>query len=118
VSGKRGGKVERPTASDEWVLKFGAREAAKAWTELGNAKLANALARLYDVLVKDPRWRGNPDRHHQLKGELATGTYDGRKMERWQHEISGSGRVWFLVDDAHKTVWIVHVSAGHPSATD
>lgn len=118
MSGKRGGRAERPTASGEWEVRYGNRNAAKAWSELSNGKLATALAHLYDILVADPRWAGNPDRHHRLRGELATKVHDGRELERWQHEISGAGRVWFLIDDERRTVWLVHVGEGHPSATD
>jgi hypothetical protein len=117
VSAKRGERAPRPTASNEWTVRFGNREASKAWTELSNTTLASALARFYDVVVKEPRWTGSPDRHHRLLGERATGVYKGREMERWQHEISGSGRVWFLIDDVERTVWLVYVGAGHPSAT-
>lgn len=118
MSGKRGERVPRPTASGEWEIRFGNKDAGKAWAELSNAKIANALARLYDILVKDPRWKGDPGRHHQLLGDLATGTYQGREMEKWQHEITGSGRVWFLIDDEKRTVWVTLVSAGHPAKTD
>jgi hypothetical protein len=118
VSAKRGDKAQRPTASGEWKIRFGNKNAAKAWAELSNGKIANALAKLYDIVVKDPRWSGNPDRHHQLRGTLATGTHAGRTMERWQHEVTGGGRVWFLIDDDERTVWLVHVGEGHPAATD
>lgn len=83
--------------------------------------MANALSRVYDLLVADPRSSSNPNRHHQLHGKLATRRYDGRTLECWQHEISGSGRAWFLIDDKNpnrKTVWIIHVGEGHPAATD
>lgn len=86
--------------------------------ELANGKMGNALARLYDLLVKEPRSGSNPDRHHQLHGDLATRVHDGRTLDCWQHEISGSGRVWFLIDDENGTVWIVWVGEGHPAATD
>lgn len=118
MSAKRGARAPRPVASNEWTIRFGNRDAAKAWTELSNTKLANALARLYDILTHDPRWGEKPERHHQLRGDLATGTYDGRSMERWQHEITSGGRVWFLIDDDERTVWLIHVGAGHPAATD
>jgi hypothetical protein len=118
VTAKRGAKVPRPAATDEWAIRYGNKNAARAWTELANGKLANALARLYDILVKDPRWPGNPDRHHQLRGDLATGMHAGRRLERWQHEITGAGRVWFLIDDDVRTVWLVHVGAGHPTPSD
>jgi hypothetical protein len=118
LSAKRGGKVARPTASSEWAIRAGNRAAGRAWAELSNGKMANALARLYDILTKNPRQLSSPGRHHQLKGDLATADYGGRTLERWQHEISGGGRVWFLIDDEEQTVWLVAVGEGHPTATD
>ncbi len=115
---KRDAKVPRPIAKDEWTPKFGSRDAAKAWDELLNSKLKAALVRFWDVVVEDPRSTTNPSRHHQLKGSLATRTLKGVEMEQWQHEISGAGRIWFLVDDKNRVVWVMEVSAGHPSKTD
>lgn len=115
---KRGGEVPRPIARDEWTPRFGNREAARAWDELLNSKLKAALVRFWDLIVSDPRSQSNPSRHHQLKGSLGTRTLKGRKVEQWQHEISGAGRIWFLIDDRTRTVWVMEVSPGHPSRTD
>lgn len=117
MSAKRGQAVQRPTGKGEWQLRHGSKATGKAWSELSNTRLVTPLARLYDQLVSDPRWRGDPERHHQLKGGLATAKHQGRTLERWQHEISGSGRVWFLMDDDQHIVWLVYVGAGHPPQT-
>lgn len=117
MASKRGQAVDRPTASGEWKIRHGSKDTAKAWKELSNTKVRGALARLYDLLVKDPRSHDDPDRHHQLKGELGTRLHAGRELEQWQHEITGSGRVWFLIDDQERTVWLTYVGAGHPSKT-
>ena len=42
----------------------------------------------------------------------------GRTMERWQHEITAGGRVWFLLDEDKHTIWIDEVHLGHPAKTD
>jgi len=42
----------------------------------------------------------------------------GKTLARWQHEVTGAGRVWALIDDETKTVWIEAVFPGHPSQTD
>jgi hypothetical protein len=115
---KRGSKVERPIARGEWTPKFDNNAAAKAWRDLVNQREKSALARFWNIVVADPRAGPNPARHHRLKGELATVTRGGRRLEQWQHEISGGGRIWFLIDDASKTVWVNIVSPGHPSKTD
>jgi hypothetical protein len=39
-------------------------------------------------------------------------------MDRWQIEVTGSARVWYLIDDDHRTVWLVHAGPGHPKATE
>jgi hypothetical protein len=69
-------------------------------------------------LTADPRRRINPDRHHRLRGELASKLHDGKSLEQWQYEITGAGRVWFLIDDDKHRVWFVEVALGHPSKTD
>lgn len=57
-------------------------------------------------------------RQHQLKGSLATGEFDGRSLPRWQYEVTGAGRIWYLVDGERRTVWVQAASTGHPKATD
>lgn len=57
-------------------------------------------------------------RHQRLHGSLATGELKGRVLERWQIEVTGAGRVWYLVDRDNATVWIDHAGPGHPKATD
>jgi len=57
-------------------------------------------------------------RHHRLKGQLATGTHDGRTLPYWQIEVTGSGRIWYLVDEDRKTVWMHVGGPGHPKPTD
>ncbi|WP_281283299.1 hypothetical protein [Trebonia kvetii] len=42
----------------------------------------------------------------------------GRALERWQIEVTGAGRVWYLVDHDNRTVWIDHAGPGHPKATE
>jgi hypothetical protein len=47
-------------------------------------------------------------RHHRLRHELATGVMKGRILHRWQIEVTGAGRVWYLVDRENRTVWVEH----------
>ncbi len=42
----------------------------------------------------------------------------GRTLERWQFEVTGGGRVWYLVDEQDRTVWVMWAGAGHPTLTD
>jgi len=39
-------------------------------------------------------------------------------LEQWQYEVTGGGRIWYLVDDATRTVWLTYAGTGHPKATD
>lgn len=39
-------------------------------------------------------------------------------LEQWQIEVTGGGRIWYLVDDAAETVWVVQASCGHPRQTE
>ncbi|MFE7671432.1 hypothetical protein ACFU5N_04365 [Streptomyces albidoflavus] len=38
--------------------------------------------------------------------------------EQWQIEVTGSGRIWYLVDTSRTTCWVTYAGAGHPRATD
>jgi hypothetical protein len=49
---------------------------------------------------------------------LASKAHDGKVLEQWQYEITGAGRVWFLIDEANRRVLLVEVTLGHPSKTD
>jgi hypothetical protein len=91
------------------------KPAITGWDELC-AQQPEAAARAFDFLRADPRNR--TDRNHRLKGNLATGYIDGRPYERWQHETTGAGRIFFLIDDARTTVWFEEVSMGHPKTTE
>lgn len=39
-------------------------------------------------------------------------------MEQWQYEVTGAGRIWYLVDVGKRTLWLRHASPGHPKATE
>jgi hypothetical protein len=57
-------------------------------------------------------------RHHRLKGSLAAAMVKGRALDRWQIEVTGAGRIWYLVDRENATVRIDYAGLGHPRATD
>lgn len=113
----RGSRVPAPAAGDQWDLRFADKKAAGNWDWLCNMATANCAA-MHAQLTNDPRRAINPSRHHRLRGDLATGKHGGRDLEQWQYEITGSGRVWFLIDDAQHKVWLTVVESGHPSKTD
>jgi hypothetical protein len=54
----------------------------------------------------------------RLQYDLSTRDVKGSKLEQWQHEPTGGGRVWYCPDDAKKTVHIMRAGVGHPKETD
>ncbi|WP_275423995.1 hypothetical protein [Virgisporangium aurantiacum] len=39
-------------------------------------------------------------------------------LPQWQYEVTGSGRIWYLVDDQRRRVIVMYAGTGHPKATD
>jgi hypothetical protein len=78
---------------------------------------ASANARTaWDQITTSPRDRSS--RQHPLKGELGLRTVNGEELEQWQYEVTAGGRIWYCIDDKHKTVWMTHASPGHPKRTE
>lgn len=112
--GKRGDRVAPPAAPGQWELRFDNSDAGKGWEELCRQAPGNTL-RAYDAIRTEPRPFPQTDRQHRLKGsELAT----VKGLEQWQYEVTGGGRIWYLVDPDRKVVWIRVAATGHPKATD
>ena len=42
----------------------------------------------------------------------------GVRMEHWQYEVTGGGRIWYHIDVENRTVWLDYAGVGHPKATD
>jgi hypothetical protein len=59
-----------------------------------------------------------PGRQHQLKGDLATKSVAGEQLEQWQYEVTGGGRIWYVIDDKRKRVVISYAATRHPKQTD
>lgn len=114
---KRGERVAPPAGSDEWELRFATSEAAKGWEELCQQAAANT-ARAWHELRTRPSHPVATGRHHQLKGRLATAAHRGVDMEQWQYEVTGGGRIWYLVDTSSRTLWLRHAGLGHPKVTE
>jgi hypothetical protein len=117
VSPKRGDRVAPPPGDDEWDVIFGTNEATKGWAELSQQAASN---------TRDAWWtmRTNPvparqtGRHHQLKGSLSMGNHQGQVFDQWQIEVTGGGRIWYLVDDRRHRVIVKYAGTGHPKATE
>lgn len=124
---KRGERLVRPVARQEWDLVVITGDAARGWDAFAISE-PTALAHAYDQLTRDPA--KHSERQHRLKGSLATGEHQGRTFDRWQYEVTGAGRIWYFIDDpgperrggkgarARRRVLVEMVSIGHPKATD
>jgi hypothetical protein len=94
------------------------RQGECGWEDLC-AQAPGAARDCYDALTRDPRDRSaSSSRIHQLKGDLATRDVKGRKLEQWQYEITGAGRLWYCIDDQRRIVWLTNATPGHPKATE
>jgi len=108
----RGDQISHPSG---WEFRFGDRQAEVGWRSVVAHAPANA-ATAWGQIVRNPR--AFSEHQHQLKGKLRTGTYRGRTLEQWQYEVTGGGRLWYLIDDEAETVWLIHAGTGHPKATE
>lgn len=110
------GQHPRQTGT-EYDLRFANSQAADGWESLARQAPTN-LRRAYDTIRANPRTMTEPERHHRLKGSLASGVWKGQAHERWQYEVTGGGRVWYLIDDERRTAWITYAGTAHPRETD
>jgi hypothetical protein len=110
---KRGDRVAPPAGHGQWEIRFDNTAAAKGWDELCRQVPGNT-ARAWDEIRVEPRPYPSSDRHHRLKGLLST----DHGLEQWQYEVTGGGRIWYLVEVERRTVWITYAGTGHPKATD
>ncbi|WP_024796565.1 hypothetical protein [Tomitella biformata] len=118
MSPKRGDRVAPPANPAEgWELRFATTDAVKGWEALCQQAPANTLTAWTEMRSR-PENPGPTPRHHQLKGSLATAAHGGTAMEQWQYEVTASGRIWYLVDTARRTLWIKAAGTGHPKTTD
>ncbi|MEV7506480.1 hypothetical protein AB0O57_00810 [Streptomyces sp. NPDC091201] len=53
-----------------------------------------------------------------MKYDLATAFYNGKDRDQWQIEVTSGGRVWYVVEEERKTVWLLHAAAKHPKRTE
>lgn len=129
---RRGERLPRPTRKDERAVEAANERVAKEWDKL-KAVAPNALADAWDLLTANPQ--AHSERMHRLKGNLANGQFEGRVLPQWQYEVTGGGRLWYLVDDPtnqgqakpvrkgrgpkpYRRVIIVEVHIGHPKDTE
>lgn len=115
---KRGDRAAPPPSGDEWDVRFDTAEAAKGWEEFGQ-QAASAVRTCFDILRTDPAPQPETARQHRLRGRaLSTGIRRGVALPQWEYEVTGGGRVRYLVDVDNRTVWLVKASIRHPKDTE
>ena len=112
---RRRDRVAPPPRPGGWDVRFADNASAKGWEHLCRVSPASARA-AWERLTAEPRRRGG--RQHRLKGSRRVYPVNGVEMEQWQYEVTGSGRIWYCIDDKKTTVWLTRVSMGHPKATE
>jgi hypothetical protein len=117
MSPKRGDQVPQPAQGQEWHLRFDTPQAAKGWHDLETVAAGN-LRKSWETMRHAPDRSTDPQRHTRLKGGLATITRKGLDLPQWQIEVTAGGRIWYLLDTDHHTVWITYASPRHPKQTD
>jgi len=116
VSPKRNDRVAPPPRPGEWVIRYLTTEAARGWEDLCRQAPGNTRD-AYGVMRTSPR-PPEDSRHHRLRHDLATRKAGAQELEQWQIEVTGGGRVWYVIDDAAHVVWLTLAGTGHPKATD
>jgi hypothetical protein len=86
---------------------FANNEAAKGWDEMCRQAPGNTRA-AFEAIRANPCPVPSTKRHHRLKYELAWGTHNGMRLEQWQYEVTGGGRIWYLINYDTRTVWLVY----------
>lgn len=117
MSPKRGERAAPPGGRANWEVRFLETDAARGWETLCQQSADNTLA-AWETMRRMPTPPAFSPRHHRLRRELATGVVKGRILDHWQIEVTGAGRIWYLVDEENRTVWIDYAGPGHPKATD
>ncbi len=117
MSPKRGDRAAPPRVGEEYDIRFDNADSAKGWDELARTAPAN-LRRAFEAIRDTPRPTRSDERHHRLRGSLSTASRKGADLEQWQFEVTAGGRIWYLIEDTTRTVWITYAGTGHPKATD
>ncbi|GHJ30856.1 hypothetical protein TPA0910_52890 [Streptomyces hygroscopicus subsp. sporocinereus] len=113
----RGDRAAPPAPDGHWEVRFA--DAASAKGGLGQPRPAGPREHLprLDHHAYRPQ-TGHRDNPAPPPQGLAHGTHRGQTCEQWQIEVTGGGRIWYLLDAARETCWITFAGTGHPRATD
>lgn len=117
MSPKRGDRAAPPAGPGEWEVRFLDNESAKGWEDLCRHAPGNTLTAWRTMRLSPAPVVPSP-RHHRMRHADASREVKGRKLDRWQIEVTGGGRVWYLADRENTTVWIDYAGPAHPRETD
>ena len=117
MSPKRNDRVAPPPEPGGWEFRFLTNEAARGWDDLCRQAPGNAR-RAYEAILGDPEPMAWSRRRHRLAPPLDERIQKGRPLAQWQYEVTGGGRLWYLVDTEWRTIWLSHASTGHPKHTE
>ncbi|ACU77269.1 conserved hypothetical protein [Catenulispora acidiphila DSM 44928] len=117
MSPKRHDDVAPPVVEGEWRIRYANTESVDGWRDLCGKAPGNTR-RAYETIRSNPRPTEPTARHHQLKYELAFVVRGGVRIEHWQYEVTGAGRIWYHIDVVKRTLWLDFAGLGHPKATD
>ncbi|MGH3321647.1 MAG: hypothetical protein ACRDN9_16030 [Streptosporangiaceae bacterium] len=97
-------------------MRYATKEAVDGWQELCG-QVPHNVRRAWEQITRDPTPRVQGPRHHRLMGDLAVRDYRGRGLEQWQYEVTGAGRLWYLVGQERRVLWLWLATTGHPRQT-
>jgi hypothetical protein len=117
MSPKRGDRVAPPPGPNDWDIRFRNNDAARGWEELCGQAPGNTLD-AWTTMRRNPMPRTDSPRHSRLHWDLSTVRVGDKLFDHWQIEVTGGGRVWYLVDRDKATIWIDYAGPGHPKATE
>lgn len=117
MSPKKGDRVAPPPGPEEYDVRFDTNDAAKGWHDLCQQAPGNALLAWREMRTRPAPSPPTP-RHHRLKGEKAHAVRGRDVLPQWQIEVTGGGRIWYLLDEERRTVWVRRAGTGHPKQTE
>ncbi|MHA6621242.1 hypothetical protein [Pseudonocardia sp. DLS-67] len=84
-----------------WEPRFATSEAVKGWEELCRVAPATT-GEAWVALVERP-----VGRQHRLRGRLAEREVGERRLQQWQYDVPGEGRIWYCPDAEQRVVRVV-----------
>lgn len=101
-----------------WTVKIVSSSVQKQW-KLALEAEPELMEKERERLKTRPLDRSrNPSRTHKLKGGLAQKRVGDQVLEQWQHEITGSARIWYCPDKPNRIVYVTYISLSHPKVTE